>query len=318
MDIEHTRELARLRAKRHYDLKKIDILKKKQDLYALKNGITPKIPVPVFDQADFERKIIESGSKQGTAEKYINAMKLLLQLIGTDMPLNNPEEVIAKINTSLKRDGKPYSNSTKEGLLQLILVYLKLYGGIDVDQKYNDAWLTYKIREPKPEKPVENFTTYLQKIKTQYGVDSKEFLLASYYNELTLRDDFGLKIVDTDSEGNYLLVSPEKIEIVINTYKTDRYGTIRHKMTKPLEKLTRAYMTKNNLKIGDLLFGADKLSSFIVKMNRDAGFDGGINYLRHSKISTVFPDMTPEQKVALSKVMKHSPVVQKKYVRKMM
>ena len=147
----------------------------------------------------------------------------------------------------------------------------------------------------------------------------KESLIAKFYNELTVRDDYGLVISNKNLKNeNYLLISPKSMEVVINNYKTDkRYGVIRHKLSKPLEKLTRAYILKNKIQKGDYLFGAELLSSFVSKTNTTLGYKGGINLFRHMKISEELAKATPAERVKLADVMKHSPVVQKAYLRRM-
>jgi hypothetical protein len=54
--------------------------------------------------------------------------------------------------------------------------------------KYEDQ--NTKKKEEKEEMVIP-FTEYLQKILDFFGKDSKEYLIASLYNELTARDDFG-------------------------------------------------------------------------------------------------------------------------------
>ena len=166
---------------------------------------------------------------------------------------------------------------------------------------------------------VPTFEEYLQGCKANFTVGSKESLIAKFYDELTVRDDYGLVITDKNLENkNYLLIKPTSIEIVINNYKTDKkYGIIRHKLTKALEKITRAYITKNGLKIGDYLFGTEHLSSFVSKMNKTLGYKSGVGLFRHMKITEQLGMATPAERVKLAEVMKHSPVVQKAYLRKM-
>ena len=165
---------------------------------------------------------------------------------------------------------------------------------------------------------VPSFDEYLKKCKKTFGGNSKEFLVAKFYDELTVRDDFGLILTDKPlDKTNYLLVKPKSIEIVINNYKTDKkHGVISHTLTKALEKLTRAYIATNHLKMGDFLFGSEHLSSFVSKMNKTLGYSSGVGLFRHMKITEQSENSTPEQRVVLAAAMAHSPVVQLKYLRK--
>ena len=166
---------------------------------------------------------------------------------------------------------------------------------------------------------VPTFEEYLQGCKANFTVGSKEILIAKFYDELTVRDDYGLVITDKNLENKkYLLIKPASIEVVINNYKTDKkYGVIRHKLTKALEKITRTYITKNGLKLGDYLFGTEHLSSFVSKMNKILEYKGGVGLFRHMKITEQLSKATPAERVKLAEVMKHSPVIQKTYLRKM-
>ena len=185
-------------------------------------------------------------------------------------------------------------------------------------------------RQENPEYAVMPFTEYKDKIKKLFKADSKEFLLASLYNEVTCRDNYGgIEIVDSDKQvdktnkKNYIVVpkaKSQKCTVIIQTYKTEsRYGTISEKVSTELSKLVRDYMAAHNLTDGDALFSNKTMSNFICDMNKKVGVvkGGGVNYLRQSKISEMLGKqvLSPKGRLELALKMRHSPVSQLKYVR---
>ena len=84
--------------------------------------------------------------------------------------------------------------------------------------------------------------------------------------------------------------------------------------------MLREWVAKKDLNYDDLLFPGNKtgLSDFVNKMNKKIGIQhGGIDYIRQSKISQELKakEYSPEKRVELARLMKHSPVAQLKYVR---
>ena len=79
-------------------------------------------------------------------------------------------------------------------------------------------------------------------------------------------------------------------------------------------------MADKGLSYGDMLFGNFKTNSgFVSKMNRDLGMPegtGAINNFRKMRASEF--DLTSEQRVELSKKMKNSPMINLKYIRKIL
>jgi hypothetical protein len=150
------------------------------------------------------------------------------------------------------------------------------------------------------------------------------YLIASLYDELTVRDDFQLKIVSnvndmTDDKANYLLLPKSGyLKITTNTYKTEtKYGVINHTCSKTLSSQIRHYLTNNKLTIGDYLFGNKKLTQFVSSQNPYIGIKGGVSLFRNMKVTDELKTIkTPEQRLALAEKMKHSPVSQLWYLRK--
>jgi hypothetical protein len=186
-----------------------------------------------------------------------------------------------------------------------------------------------EITEKQDNTSILSFKNYLEKIKDKFGTDSKEYLLSSLYFEVTLRDDFILKIVSTipkgdapkgDKNENYVVVPKrENITVIINHYKTsDKYGTIKVKLSTILSKMIRNFITYKNLNpLGDdYLFGNKPLTQFVTKMNKTIGVQGGINNFRKMSVSDLLNNNpSPEERAKLAESMKHSPIVQTKYLR---
>jgi len=238
-----------------------------------------------------------------------------------------------------------YSLNSKKNFIQTILfVISNLYIPLrnDLIKKYDDLYEKLKIesaeqqkeREQSEEHAVLPYNVYLEKIKAEFPADSKQVLVASMYNEVMARDNYGnLKILVHDKtdeqlkvEGtdNYIVVgrTGTKVKVILTNYKTEkRYGIIRDSFSAETSTLIRNYMQKNGIKSGDYLFSGGKLSTFVGAMNRKIGIPKGqqaINYIRHSKKTEIFmnPNLTAEEKLKAAKAFAHSPVTSLAYIRK--
>ena len=124
----------------------------------------------------------------------------------------------------------------------------------------NDEFEIYKIktrtqaegRKTSDDFAVLPFSEYKQKILNEFGVDSKQYLIVSMYDQITCRDDFNLRIVQSNDQvlpdlNKYIIVpdSQADVTIIIQNYKTDSiYGIIEKKFTNELSALIRAYIKK--------------------------------------------------------------------------
>ena len=269
----------------------------------------------------------------GTLKKYKEDLKRFVTITGCDdisECLKKSHLIIPEINNSKKKNGEPYSTNTLKSVYQSILFIIDNLH-LDIDKKpyekeYEIAILQSNDEnaEKKETEEVLPFKVYLEKAKAKWGETSKMYLIASLYDELTVRDDFQLKIVSnvndmTDDKANYLLVPKSgNLKITINTYKTEtKYGVINHTCSKTLSSQIRKYMKDNNLRIGDYLFGNKKLTQFVSSQNPYIGIKGGVSLFRNMKVSDELKTIkTPEQRLALAEKMKHSPVSQLWYLRK--
>jgi len=253
----------------------------------------------------------------------------------------HPKKMIKQIEDGEKmRGGGKYSINSKKGIYQTIVYLIDKFNipiSVADKKKFQNAFDSYKIksteqteeRASSEEYAVMPIKKYMEKVKEKFGTDSKEFLVVSLYNDLTVRDDYSPMTIVTSKQEinntteNYLIVPKTRLNCVlfIQSYKTDKkYGTIEHKTSAGLNKLLREYIQTKELSDGDYLFNSKNgLSDFVSKMNKTLGITngGGINYIRESKISQELNSKaySTEKRVELARSMKHSPVAQLKYVR---
>lgn len=279
-----------------------------------------------------------------TLKKYEEDTKRLMDMTGCDdlkKCLLKHGEIIEGIENSTMRNGKPYSLNTKKGIYQTIIYLLDNIQKLKnfnkkIRQIYFTKWELYKIKSYDENDSrisnnvVNTYDDYMNKVKNKYGEKSKEFLIVSLYNEITARDDFGeLKLLPMNRskekfEGeNVLFYGKKRFRIQMNkfkTYKSDKQ--IKIELSEGLSKLMREYIKTHDLKEGDNLFKEHKLTNFLKKMNKELQIDdrgGPVNFIRHSKISTELSreDLTPEDRLRLSKLSQHAPVTQLRYIRQL-
>lgn len=277
-----------------------------------------------------------SGDKPlqpSTVLKYKKNIKQFFLLTGENdlRPyLNNPEKIYEIINNA------KLSIASKVDITVSILKLLNnnivpnypkaKYDLIDgYFRKFkaeSDAHRKNKITDEKH--AIENFDSLAKIIKDKYGVNSKENIIIGLYAQIPKRDDFYLKITDATPKSkneNYIVV-PKKgtVEVIINQHKTgEKYTAENEKLSSSLSNEIRAYIAKNNLKVGDYLFTNKKLGPFIKAMFAKVGKPeiNGPTALRHSIITTTLnkPDLTVEEANQLAKTMKHSTNLQQLYKR---
>ena len=273
-------------------------------------------------------------TRPNTVKKYICDMKRVFKLSGITSFTGSLDEYII-IKNSI--DDSRYSLSTKKGSFQAILVFItnsKIVTDTKVLANYDKCQKIYIIkcedentkRKSEKEHAVIPFTECHQRILDFFGADSKEYLIASLYNELTARDDFGclriLRIIPYDNGSDNILFidhRKEKCHITLNNYKTSNiYGKIIRRLSPELCSLIVSY-TDRHLLLG-FLFPEEietGLGTYITNMNKKIDIDGGVNYIRHSKVSEFLqkPDLTPEMRLKFSDGMMHSESTQQKYRR---
>lgn len=209
----------------------------------------------------------------------------------------------------LKKDGYELTKEQND---------MKLYYAYDLEQENDD-----EIAE-RNKLPIPTFSEYLKKIKEKFGEDSKIYLLSKLYEEFTLRDDFQLLIVSStpkDTDNNYLVINKTRWRLIINKFKTSNsHSPLNEPIPTALTRLIEKYITKNNIKRGEYLFGNENQSAFVSKCNIEIGIKGGINLYRQMKITDLYndPSFSRYDRVKLGKAMLSSYSQQKNYLRQQM
>lgn len=353
------KEQNRLRQAKHYALKKEAINAKRREKYrecvakcfaeANKGYKEPFVPEkPVFTFGDKKIKDLSKNKtlsydeivkyldelelNVNTANKYKQDIKRFVKITNCDdviKCLKRSDLIISDIENGKMQNGNPYSNNTKKGLYQTILFIVDRFNLNINKQPYKLKFEEAKIQSMEDndkkvyEEPVMKFSQFIDKVKREFGEKSKMYAIVKLYDEVPVRDDFQLKVVDKvadtkDTNFNYILTYPSKnSKVILNNFKTkENYGAIKESISKETSKLLRDYMKNNDIKVGDYLFGSDKLSSYITANNNKLGVNKGFSTYRHMKISEELGKVKsiPERQ-SLASVMGHSPMTQLKYVR---
>ena len=349
--LDKIREQTRLRAAKHYAKNKEKLNETKRIEYLKKNP-KPNVDIPVEIPVEIPvvEEVVVKGKK--TKAKATKNETLNQQLMALELNPNTRKKylldftrLVAAINNedivkNLKRGGElvekikatEYANNTKLGMIQICLFMITKFN-IVVNKKsiqlltqyYNERRLeaSNTVATKCNTEEVPTWTEYISKVKKEYGENSKMYLIASLYRELTLRDDFTLKILKKKpktTDENYLILNKNNYTIIINQYKTKHlYGVINVKLSKGLTGLITRYMEANNLNENDYLLGDKELSSYILYHNHKIGVDGGVSLFRHMTVSEEMsnPKLTDDMKVKLAEKMKHSVFMQRDYSRKL-
>lgn len=285
-----------------------------------------------------------------TKVTYNSAIKRIFKAGGCDSLkpcLDNINEFVKTIN-----EDKKYGTSSKIGLYQILG---KLFDTFNIGEhifdkdkarkiktiivKEHKRWKFENDKESKNKKKnntVPDWKDYLSKTKTNFGEDSKEYLVAYLYSNLTLRDNYKeMAIVKSINETNnekfnyFVFTSTNKMTFVINRFKTDKkYNRLVYKVEIPtLKKLLKKWIEKNKLQYGMFLFGKTSLSSLVSKINRTNNYSynegtgaksvGGINFLRHMTASALpnsdYEKLSFDEREELANSMLHSMATNEKY-----
>jgi hypothetical protein len=353
------KEQTRIRQAKFYEKKKEEVNAKRREKYkecvakclveANKGQDTPIIvEKPVFTKGDIKIKDLSKNKtlsydeivkyldelelNVNTATKYKQDIKRFVKITECNdviKCLKRSDLIISDIENGKMNNGNTYSNNTRKGLYQTILFIVDRFNLKINKQPYKLKFEQAKMQSIEDndakvyEKPVMKFSQFIEKAKHEFGENSKMYAIVKLYDEVPMRDDFQLKIVEKvsdtkDTSVNYIITYAGKpFKVIINNYKTSNmYGPIKVNVSQNTSKVLRDYAKTNNIKVGDYLFGSEKLSTYITANNKKLGIDKGFSTYRHMKISEELAKVKsiPERQ-ALASAMGHSPLTQLKYVR---
>jgi hypothetical protein len=361
--VEKMKQQNRERQNKFYQANKAEINAKRREMYkACKKATQVKVKEPTHELVEVhldeivateplaiskidyskKKKLTYEEIRQGlnqleyksdkTKQKYLGDLQRLHKI--TECPdymkcFKNPDIILNQL------DNSEYSVNTVKSAIQTILFVIdKLELKNTKKEAFVKAFDIYKLKsldhtaEKQETEKVMPFQNYIDLVKEKYGENSKMFMIAMLYDELTLRDDFTLKIVNSgkalSTEFNYIIIPQRKgiklntkLRIVINHYKTsEKYGEINADVSVELSNMIREYAKQNELKEGDFLFGEKELSNYVSSKNKQMGLKGSISLFRQMKISDVLSKETDAKtRVELAEKLKHSPIVQLRYLR---
>jgi hypothetical protein len=341
----HQKELNRLRQKKYYDAHKEKLLQARKDIRTLARQTEENTDASALstNQTFLERFESSMSSKSAASKtKYLNDIRTFMNISDCEhleKCLKRPKHILTMIEEATKKgSGDHYSNNSKKGFIQSVLVAiteLKIKISARTLKMYKDYFERLKLTslddnsKKQQEEKVEDFSKYLDRVKTLYGENSKAYIISKLYDEATIRDDFHLKIIKSSKESldekqNYIVVPTKGIlTLIINSYKTEqKYGVLKFQLSNKLSSLIRSYIKTNELAYGAFLFGVTThLTDFVSKMNKKMNIKGSITYFRQMKIAQILQDSKvndPAKRVELASKMAHSPVVQARYFREIL
>tara|TARA_R110000782_G_scaffold18587_1_gene50994 strand:+ start:156 stop:1208 length:1053 start_codon:yes stop_codon:yes gene_type:complete len=341
--LDHIKEVNRIRQQRFYANNRAKIAEKRKEIrdeeFSNREPIEPSTSTlknNTFIINKLAKNLTENGSAVMSVRKYKNDISTVMNLTDCNelkKCLKYPVDIIESIENGYQiNNGIHYSINSKKGFIQSILISitsLKIKLSKKTMNIYQDYFDKLKImsnneNQNKQQETVISFDSYIDLVKEKFGNLSKEFVLASLYNEATLRDNFNnLIIVKTlketnDTNNNYIVIGSGVAKLIINNYKTsESYGKIKINLSNELTKIIKSYMKFNNIDIGNSLFGVYKsLSSLVSSINKSVGINGSISMLRHMKVTDLISkESDPVKRIELAKKMGHSPVTQLAYLK---
>jgi len=351
--LEKIREQNRIRSRRYYENNQAKIATKRKE--ARDECKECKEEVKKIEEAKPKKKdnsktvltheessnqlkdLIDNENSQILYDQSIKTLTRILKCTDFNKCLKSAKTVIYKIESAKQKKDptKLYSINSKKAIYQTILKMVDNLGiklSKNARDQYNTRFDVMKTtshdqtKERVANEQVMDYDVYEQKVKVFFGEGSKESLIVSLYKLSGFRDDLVLEIVDKipkETNKNFVVVPSSKtinLKIILNDYKTDKkYQQDIIPVPKEMSKEIRKYISNNELEYGDYLLGKSKLSGFIKKFNEKMNLPVKvtINKLRQMRVSKKLQNNpSAEDRVKLSKEMKHSTTTSEKYKRK--
>lgn len=271
------------------------------------------------------------GSDQ-TRKTHISAMNRIFSIVESLKELNKNYKAVI---STLEND-KGYSTNTIKSTVSSLLSIINKYKIEVINSKNTKALINLYnkyILMSNDEQIVKNenvevptWFNYLNKTERFFGKGSKQYLIASLYSVLSVRDDFANLIfirfsdIDNDSTKNYLAVDDtDNYYIILNEYKTSQsYKQVQFKLPLKIKRLMKNWISNNVKYFNESVFKENSLSPFVTQMHRDLGFgdlgQGAINLFRKMSVSAL-DGSSYDEKVEKASQMNHSILTQQKYKR---
>lgn len=265
-----------------------------------------------------------------TAKNYKQRINPVLKTIESDniFPSIKNKDILKKI---LDKSG---SASTIKGATQVFLKLIVGYPGLreavgeSVYNTYNKFFMEansdmqngyiQKVVEKDVKDEIDSYSSIKKKIEDRFPVGSDERLYTYLYEYVPVRDNMAEVFIvpnvaaTKDKSKNYLVMSTKTV--VINKYKKEgKYGMLKFKLPKDIYKMIDTTKPK-------IFNHGATLTSWVHKMLKEIGIDGGVNVFRHAFISEKLDGeniKNPELRKELYEKMGHSPAVQLQYIRKL-
>lgn len=324
----------RKRQAKFYSENKAKILAKmaiEREQLKILNKVEPIVIVPVSFTLDKMIQIFNTVINENTRRKYVCDIKRVFSVSKIPIFTGSIEEYLIIKETI---SNSKYAISTQKGCIQSILVFIEKSNIIidtKVTAKYSVLYEVYNIkttdqntaRKTDADHNVMEYKKYMEIIKEKYGADSKQFLIVSIYNEVSVRDDFARIIILNDKSqdnniDNYLLNVNDKFSIILNKYKTSNvYGKQIYLLSDSLSLLIQNYINKHEIDTYLFPENSSGLSGYITNFNKRVNIIGSVNYIRHMIVSEFLnrTDLTPEERHTQAIRMCHSEPTQQKYKR---
>ena len=325
---KHVKEMNRIRAKRHYEANKENILKKRKEKRVEINEILSGLQDKQKKQPKMINGVINTNQEavteaMKTTEYYKNeaTRKTNLQQIPLifratkGLPLldalHNPEEFVKNVKNLKQKNGDYYAISGTPrvlgcvlGIIDFMQLLIPKKSRIDkvLFHAYRTAKLEYDIelynrKHPTLDKStaVKKYDKIVDEVKKKFGIKSLQYLLVKLYQFAPLRNDFS-NIILTENDSNLepnknYMILPRNGNacILIQKHKTVRTaGIIEAEFPTEITTLIRNYTKTNKIEYGNKLFGDLKNVLHEITGEKDDNVDGGTKMLRRSIASTLY------------------------------
>lgn len=268
-----------------------------------------------------------------TGSTYISSLNRLAKIIdltgGIEKHMKTESSAKKVVALLKKRVNDTNENvNTARGTIQFMLKFADMIGKFDISPAsriifkdwFDLVGLKSSVRSAEKREEVLEATwpEYLARVDQKYGQNraSKSWLLGHMYGDSPdnggLRDDLKNVIVASrmppaDSKENVLVVPRAgAVYLHVGSHKSkNKIGARKATYAPYLSDRIREYIDKNNIQIGEPIFGKGPLSTFIGNLSESLGYKTrGIGFYR--RMWGTDPDATPEQIIEHARILGHS------------